>query len=187
MTRGTKTVAWALARATYARLHPNNTAFFNRRKSGSHPQPTFVPRVRNARATFCPRRHSCPAWTKTVAWASARATDLPLHPKNTADHSVRNTPGLCVQPRLKLPQPRFSWINAKSSARRQIALPGCSPSSARQCIPRSARTSLHSNGGRLRLLNTDVRLGRSVALPRGPSGSAGASPSQGGVRLGMRP
>jgi len=94
MTRGTKTVAWALARATYARLHPNNTAFFNRRKSGSHPQPTFVPRIRNARATFCPQRHSCPAWTKTVAWASARATDLPLQPENTADHSVHNTPGL---------------------------------------------------------------------------------------------
>ncbi len=51
MTRGTKTVAWALARATYARLHPKNTAFFNRRKSVSHSQPTFVPRVRNDRGT----------------------------------------------------------------------------------------------------------------------------------------
>jgi len=51
-------------------------------------------------------------------------------------------------------------------------------SSARQCIPRAAGTSLLPNGGTLRLLNTDVRLGRSLALP-GYTGSAGASPSQG--------
>ncbi len=53
MTPRTKTVAWALARATYAPHHPKNTAFFHQRKSVSHSHSTFVPRVRNARATFC--------------------------------------------------------------------------------------------------------------------------------------
>jgi len=69
MTRGTKTVAWALARASYAPQYWKSTASFNRRKFCCHPQPTFVPRVRNAQGTFlalawggdagllvCPRR-----------------------------------------------------------------------------------------------------------------------------------
>ena len=52
MTRGTKTVAWALARASYAPQYWKSTASFNRRKFCCHPQPTFVPRVRNAQGTF---------------------------------------------------------------------------------------------------------------------------------------
>jgi hypothetical protein len=52
MTRGTKTVAWALARASYAPQYWKSTASFNRRKFCCHPQPTLVPRVRNARGTF---------------------------------------------------------------------------------------------------------------------------------------
>jgi hypothetical protein len=35
----------ALARATYPPHHPKNTAFFIRKMTASHPQPTFVPRV----------------------------------------------------------------------------------------------------------------------------------------------
>jgi len=45
LTPRTKTVAWALARATYAPHYPKNTAFFNQRKSVSHSHSTFVPRV----------------------------------------------------------------------------------------------------------------------------------------------
>ena len=35
----------ALARATYPPTIPKNTAFFNRKMTTSHPQPTSVPRV----------------------------------------------------------------------------------------------------------------------------------------------
>ena len=51
MTPRTKTVAWASARATDSPLHLKNTAFFNRRNSASHCQPTFVPRVNYLRIT----------------------------------------------------------------------------------------------------------------------------------------
>jgi len=49
LTPQTTTVASALAQATDAPLHPQNTAFFHRRKSAFTPQPTLMPRVILAR------------------------------------------------------------------------------------------------------------------------------------------